>query len=86
MADGDVFAEIDAVLLLHAVEDAAVLNVGVRADANFMDVAAEDGVHPDGGVFAQDDVADDLGGGVDVAGGGDFWGDVFEGADHWFIG
>jgi hypothetical protein len=82
VADGDVFAEVDAVLIFHAVEDGVVLDVGVGADADFVDVAAEDGVHPDGGVVAEDDVSDDLGGAIDVAGGGDGGRDGFEGAKH----
>jgi hypothetical protein len=47
-----------------------------------MDITAKDGVHPDAGVFATNDVADQLGGVVDVAGGRNFGGDAFEGADH----
>jgi hypothetical protein len=49
-----------AVVQLH-------LNVGIVADADLVNVAAEDGVHPDAGVFAEDDVADELGGVVDLA-------------------
>src|SRR5208282_2871382 len=56
--------------------------VGVVADANLVNVAAEDGVHPDAGVFADDDVADELGGVVDVAGVGELGSDAFVGADH----
>jgi hypothetical protein len=82
MAHGDVFAEIDAPLLLHAVEDAVVLHVGVCADADLVDVAADDGVHPDGGVFAEDHVADDLGRIVDVAGRRDRWAHTFVGSNH----
>jgi hypothetical protein len=32
-----------------------------------VNVAAEDGIHPDGGVFAECDVAEELGGEIDVA-------------------
>ena len=71
MADGDVVAEDERVLVAHDVEDAAVLNVGARADADVVDVAANHGAGPDAGVFADDDVADDDGGGVNVGGGGD---------------
>jgi len=71
-------------LFFHAVEDAVVLNVGVVADANLVDIAAEDGVHPDAGVFAEDDVADDLGGVVDVAGVRKLGRDALVGADHSF--
>jgi hypothetical protein len=82
VADGDVVANVNAVLFLHAVQDAVVLNVGVVADADLVDVAAEDGVHPDAGVFAKNDVADELGGVVDVAGVGELGSDAFVGADH----
>jgi hypothetical protein len=64
------------------VQDATILNVGVGADADGVDVAADYGVHPYRGVLAEDHVADDLGGFVYVAAGGDGWGDAFEGSDH----
>jgi hypothetical protein len=63
-------------------EDAVVLNVGIVADPDLMDVAAENGVHPDAGVFANDNVADKLGGVVNVSGFGELWSDAFVGADH----
>ena len=44
----------------------AVLQVGARADADEVDVAAEDSAGPDGGVVAEHDIADDGGGGIDV--------------------
>src|ERR1700738_5650131 len=53
-------------------EDAAVLNIGAGADANVVHVAADDGAGPDAGVGADDDIADDDGGGVNVGGCGDF--------------
>jgi len=53
-------------LLFHAVKNAVVLNIGVVADPDLMHVAAKNGVHPDAGVFSQDDVADELSGVVDV--------------------
>jgi hypothetical protein len=49
------------------VENAAVLDVGVVADANFVDVAAQDGIHPDADVLAENNVADELGRVVNVA-------------------
>jgi hypothetical protein len=64
------------------VEDTVVLNVGIVADADLVNIAAEDGVHPDAGVFAEDDVADQLGGVVDVASAGELGSDAFVGADH----
>ena len=85
VAYSDVVADVDAVLFFHAVEDAVVLNVGVVADANLVNVAAQDRVHPDAGVFAENDVADELGGVVDVAGVGKLRSDAFVGADHAFV-
>jgi hypothetical protein len=85
MADRDVIADVDSEFSFHAMEDAVVLNVGVVADAYLVDVAAEDGVHPDAGVFADDNVSDELGGVVDVGGFGELGCDAFVGADHVFI-
>ena len=85
MAYGDIVTNVNAVLFFHAVEDAVVLNVGIVAHADLVDVAAEDRVHPDAGVFAKNDVADELGGVVDVAGVGELGSDAFVGADHVFV-
>ena len=68
VADGDVVAENQRIFVAHDVEDRAVLNVGARADADVVHVAAHDGERPDAGVFADDYVADDDGGGIDVRG------------------
>ena len=67
VADGDPVADGDGVEVALAVEDRAVLDVGVGADADGVDIAAEDGIHPDRGVFAECDVAEELGGEIDVA-------------------
>ncbi len=85
MAYGDIVANVNAVLFLHAVQDAVVLNVGVVADADLVYIAAEDGVHPDAGVLSENDVADELGGVVDVASIGELGTDAFVGADHGFV-
>src|SRR6267378_216393 len=55
------------------------------AHANLVYIAAKDGVHPDTGVLADDDVADELGGVVDVAGFGELGRDAFVGADHGYL-
>jgi hypothetical protein len=57
----------DAVFMAHAVEHAAILHVGVFANPDGEHVTANDGIHPDAGVFADFDIADDLGGFVDIA-------------------
>jgi hypothetical protein len=84
VANGDIVANEDAVFSFHAMEDAVVLNVGVVADADLVNVAAEDRVHPDAGVLAEDDVANELGRVVDVAGVGELGSDAFVRADHVF--
>ena len=71
MAYGYVIADEERVFVAHYVEDAAVLDIGAGADADVVDVAADHGAGPDAGVGADDDVADDDGGGVHVGRGGD---------------
>jgi len=41
-------------------ENAAVLDIGVRSDADRVHIAADDGVHPDAGLIAENYVADNL--------------------------
>jgi hypothetical protein len=55
------------------------------ADADLVHVAAKDAVHPDAGVLAENDVADDLGGFVDIGRIGELGSDAIIGADHKFI-
>lgn len=71
VADGDVIAEDEWVGIAHDVEDAAVLDVGTRADADEVDVTANDRAGPNAGVGADGDVADDDRGLVDVGRGVD---------------
>jgi len=68
MADGNPVSHDDRIEVPLAVENGAVLDVGVGADANGIDVTAEDGIHPDGGVGAEGDVPNELCGQIDVAG------------------
>ena len=84
MSYGDVVAEIDAVKFLHAVQNAIVLNVGIMSNADLMNIAAQHGIHPDTGMFANGNVSDELGRIVDVASFGKLWRDAFVGADHGF--
>jgi hypothetical protein len=44
-----------------------ILHIALRADANRVDIAPHDGVHPYTRLFAENDVADNLCGGIDVA-------------------
>src|SRR6266849_9802952 len=66
----------------HYVEDAAVLNVGAGADADVVHVAADYGAGPDAGVWADDYVADDYGGGVNIGGCGDLGALAAVGSNH----
>ena len=59
MADGDVAADVGGAGLVGDVDAGAVLHVGAVADGDGCDVAAHDGVEPDGAVVAHRDVADD---------------------------
>ena len=82
VADRDPITHDDGIEVALAVEDSTVLDVGAGADADGIDVAAQDRVHPDRGLFAEDDVAKDLRGGVDVTAGGDFGVNALIGSDH----
>jgi hypothetical protein len=82
VADGAAVSDDHRVEVALAVEDSTVLDVGASADADTVDVAAEDGVHPDGGLGAELDVADNLGGGVDIAAVGQGGGEAAKGAEH----
>src|SRR6267154_4312961 len=82
VADGYVVAEQEGIFVAHYVEDGAVLNIGAGADTDVVDVAADYGAGPNAGVWANDYVADDYGGGVNVSGGGDFGALAAIGSDH----
>jgi hypothetical protein len=71
VADGDVVPEDEGMSVAHDVANGAVLDVGARADADVIDVAADDHAGPDARVFTDDDIADEDGLRVDVGGGGD---------------
>ncbi len=71
VADGDVVAEDQGVRVAHDMEDGTVLDICARADAHEVDVTAQDGTGPYAGMFADDDVTDNHGLGVDVSGCGD---------------
>src|SRR5260370_41856418 len=67
MADGHVIAKNQRILIAHDVADRTVLNVGPRADANVVHVAANHGTRPDARIFANHHVADNDRSGVDVS-------------------
>src|ERR1700722_8502291 len=78
----DVLPEIDAPLLLHAVQNTIVLHVGVSPNAYLMYIAADDRIHPHRSVLAQHHITDNLRRVVDEAGGGNGWPHSFIGSNH----
>jgi hypothetical protein len=52
------------------------------AHSNLVHVAAKNGIHPDAGVFAENDIADELRGVVDISCFRDLRSDAFVGANH----
>jgi len=75
-------ADDDWVQELHAMEDGAILDVGAGADADVVHITPDDGVHPDARVVGEDNIADELGGGVYIAGGWNGWSDTAVGTEH----
>ena len=82
VADGHPVAHDDRIEVSLAVKDRAILHIGTGADADGVDVAAQNGVHPHGGALAQHHVAEDLRGGIDVATGRDLGRMALIGSDH----
>src|SRR4029077_5202197 len=65
----------DAGIVVGEVEDGVVLDIGMMANDDAVDVAASDGVVPDAGMVAEGDIAED-----DCA-----FGDVNVFAEGWFF-
>ena len=65
MSDGHVVTY-NAGEIIREVKNGIVLNVGEFADANLIDVSAQDGVVPNAGAIAQSHVADDNGSPRDI--------------------
>ena len=82
MANGNVFAEVDAPLLLHPVQHAVVLDVGIGPDTDLVHIPTHDGVHPDRCMLTQHDVANNLRRLIDVTTGGNRWLDAFVGSNQ----
>ena len=57
--DGDIVTDLDCGLLIEGMQDGAVLDIDVVADADGIDVTAEDGVEPDAAALPEDDISDD---------------------------
>lgn len=59
VADGHVIAELQGGIQTD-VEDGVILNIGVAADRHFIDIGAQDGIEPDGGMILESNsTADD---------------------------
>lgn len=82
VADGDRISHDDGVFVAHAVEHGTILDVAAGADANGMNIPAQDGIHPDAGVFTEGHIADDLCRDVYVTGIGINRGMALVRADH----
>ncbi len=82
VADGDVIADLYPRVIFCTVQAGAVLDADAIADADLIDVATDDGAIPDGGLFADDDVADDGCGFGYECGGGNDGGFALEGEEH----
>jgi hypothetical protein len=82
MTDRNVVCDGYAVLLLHAMKNAAILDIAMRADADGVHIATENCVHPDAGMLAENDISDQLRGIVHVAGGGNSWCNALVGTNH----
>jgi hypothetical protein len=61
------FPDDDRVEVAHSVQHCTILHIAFRSDANRIHISANNCVHPHAGVLAENDIADDLRGGIDVA-------------------
>ena len=87
VADGDIVADqgreadrLAAGSVVTDMEDGAILDISSGADADVVDVAADDGARPDRAVVADVHVADDGAGRVDEHAFAEAGGDAIEGA------
>jgi hypothetical protein len=82
MSDGEIIADVDAILFSHTMQNAIVLNIRIVPHTDFVHVPAENSVHPDACMLAEFDVSDQLSGIVDVTRVRKLGSNSFEGADH----
>jgi hypothetical protein len=73
VADGDHLADDYRIEMAHSVQNGAVLNIALRADADRIHIAPYDRIHPHAGMLAQDDISDNLRGGINIAACRDDW-------------
>ena len=67
MADCDVVAQNQRVLLFHYVQNRAVLDIRARTDSDIIDVASDDHKRPDASLVADHDITDNHRRGVNVS-------------------
>ena len=67
MANGHVIAKNQGPFVAHHVQDRAILNVGPRADANVVHVAANHRARPDARILANHHITDNDGCGIDIS-------------------
>src|SRR5207237_10899070 len=60
VANGYVIAQENAEFLLHAMQDAAILNIGIMSDPDRVYVATQYGVHTDAVMLAKSNISDQL--------------------------
>src|SRR5690242_6360093 len=82
VADRHLVTDAGRVRPAHHVNHGAVLDIRAIADANRVDVAADDDVHPDAALLADLDIPDYLGALVDIGGWMDLREDRLERAKH----
>src|SRR4051812_32648398 len=80
--DGYFIANDRRMRVSHHVDHGQVLDIGALADADVINIASNDDVHPDRGLGADLDVADYLGAHVDVGRAFNLWHDALERAQH----
>src|SRR5581483_3656190 len=82
MPHGDPLAHVHAKLLLHPMQYAAVLDIGIRPNADREYISAHHRIHPHAGIFPEHDVANDLRRFIHVTARGYFRAHAFVGANH----
>jgi hypothetical protein len=76
MAHGDVIAQYERMSIMGDVQQAKVLNIGPVANADMVDISADDSMKPDAGFGSDDHVSDDNRSIFDKRAGSDSWSDA----------
>jgi hypothetical protein len=86
VSDGYAIADDAGPVVVIDMQHGVVLDAGLVANANVIDIAANGDMRPDAGALTDDDVADDDGARVDVAGFANAGRNTTVGSDHFFGG